>query len=143
MIADQYRCECGQMLHLSSMRRHDCPHCGAPISVKPLTAEVVACPTFYLRYRGRGQEVDTYHLEVAPNGNEAKRFSASFYHTPLDAKPTVIYGNSPETVLAAVKYEIEHAAWDVHYRQAIDRCTANEMRIEDLEAELKALKEKA
>lgn len=137
----QYRCQCSAIYFLDYGSRKGCPNCGAmPSNVKPPTALIVACPTYYLQYRGRGQEVDTYHLEEAPNKDENKRFSASFYHTPLDAKPTIVHGNSPETVLAAAKYEIEHAAWDVHYRQAIDRCTKNEARIEELEKELASLK---
>lgn len=138
-----YRCTCGLYYsdnELNNLRGCTCGVAFESCRVLGPVANVVACPTYYLRYRGRGQEVDTFHLEVAPDNNEAKRFSASFYHTPLDAKPTIVHGNSPETVLLAAKYEIEHAPWDVHYRQAIDRCTKNEARIEELLQEIDRLK---
>jgi hypothetical protein len=143
-----YACICGAQYTVHDNSTPGCPRCGVtPSGRAHATARVIECPTYYVIYRGRSQEVDTLHLDEAPDGDENRRFSASFYHTPLDSTKTVVHGHSPSDVLAKAKEAIETAPWDVHFRQAIDRCTKAENkavelgnRVAELEGIIESLK---
>lgn len=129
-----YRCTCGIVYATSTYS--ECPRCGVALPRITATARLIECPTMYVEYRGWSQEVDTLHVETVADNDENKRFSASFKHTPLDTKPTTVYGHSPSDVLGKVRAEIESAKWDVHYRQAIDRIDALTKQVEKLTAQL-------
>lgn len=112
-----------------------CARCGSkPAAVT--TARIIDCPTYYVEYRGWSQEVNTLMHELVSDHDEAKRFSATFRHTPLDAESdaVTVYGHSPSDVLNKVKQAIESAKWDVHYRGIMSRIDGMRKDIDRLSA---------